>query len=262
MNSRELPVPSGEFYWTETPCGPVLKCRALDDLADHLFSTRQLVLRGAGAEEGLGCVARAIGVDGPRLRRVKQVHGTACAGVDDLESIWPSDRRPEADAMFATRTDVALAVQVADCVPVLMADRRGQVVAAVHAGWRGTAAGIVESVVRQIRSGRGVDPADLVAAVGAGIGPCCYEVGEEVRETFRARFGEAADKWFVPASHRSSRPHLDLWTATRDQLIAAGVPVEWIHIAALCTASHLALFHSFRKEGDRAGRMAGVIRRR
>ncbi|MBI1874928.1 MAG: peptidoglycan editing factor PgeF [Acidobacteria bacterium] len=218
-------------------------------------------MRGARAEDGWECVARAIGVAAPRLLRVRQVHGTACACVNGPGSIWPSDERPEADAMIATRTDVALAVQMADCVPVLMADCQRRAVAAVHAGWRGAAAAIVESVVHRLRSEQRVDPANLVAAVGPSIGPCCYEVGQAVRERFHARLGEAVDRWFVPGSRGSSRPHLDLWNATRDQLISAGIPAEQIFVAALCTACHLDIFHSYRKEGDRTGRMVGVIRR-
>ncbi|MBI4476990.1 MAG: peptidoglycan editing factor PgeF [Acidobacteria bacterium] len=207
-------------------------------------------------------LARELKVEPSRLLRVRQVHGTAAIVVPNGDlHLWRDDSRPEADAIITADPSTALAVQVADCTPILLADRNRRAVAAIHAGWRGSAAGIVSSVVERLRSELGMRPDDVIAAVGPGIGPCCYEVGDEVREAFRAKFGQASGSWFVAgtATPRAAR-RLDLWTATRDQLVASGVPASQIHVAALCTATHLDLFHSFRKERDQTGRMAAVIR--
>lgn len=250
------------FYWTESPCGPLLRCAALEDLANHLFSTRRTALRGDAGEAGWGCLGQAVGVSPEQVLRVRQVHGTTCVAIGDAGDAWPSDRRPEADALLTTDRDVAIAVQVADCTPILIADRATRAVAAVHAGWRGSAAAIAESVILKLQNEHRVPPANLVVAVGPSIGPCCYEVGEEVRERFRSRFGHAADAWFTASPKGSPRPHLDLWSATADRLAAAGVPREQIHLARLCTACNLDTFHSYRVEGPGTGRLAGIIRLR
>ncbi|HWP99423.1 MAG TPA: laccase domain-containing protein, partial [Vicinamibacterales bacterium] len=97
-----------------------------------------------------------------------------------------------------------------------------------------------------------------VAAAGPSIGPCCYEVGEEVRERFLAVWGDRAASWF--AEGRRGRPHLDLWRAISDQLAAAGVDPAAVHVARLCTACRPDLFHSYRRDGPATGRMAGAIR--
>ncbi len=99
-------------------------------------------------------------------------------------TVQPSEHAPEADGVMTDEHGVALVVQVADCVPLLMADPRTGAVAAVHAGWRGTAANIAAAAVRRLQQQYGCRPEDLVAAIGPCIGACCYQVGPEVREAF------------------------------------------------------------------------------
>ena len=149
--------------------------------------------------------------------------------------------------------DVAVAVQAADCVPLLLLDSRSGAVAAAHAGWRGTAAGVAQSTTRAMAQHFGTRAADLIVAIGPSIGPCCYQVGEELL----AYFGSDGRRWFY---RLAGSWMLNLWSANRDQLLEAGVKSENIHVAELCTAMHADLFDSYRRDGTGAGRMAAAIR--
>lgn len=250
--------PSGAFEWTQAAGGRALRCRPLLEHAPHLFTTRDLELRDSDAE--WGAVAAAVGVDPARLRLIRQVHGVGVAlvraGADAPLA------RPEADIVISDDPDTAIGVRVADCAPVLLADTRLGSVAAAHAGWRGTVQGAAARTVAALRDHFGSRPADLIAAIGPCLGPCCGEVGPEVVEAFRHAGhppGSIA-RWFQPG--RGDRSHLDLGLANRDQLAAAGVPPDRIFDAGLCTKSHAAVFHSYRAEGAAAGRMVGVIVRK
>jgi YfiH family protein len=271
---------AGDFEWTVRGFGPALRSTSLAGLADHFFTTRQLRLRGPGVEEqDWALVADAIGVDAAHVLRPRQIHGSVVGVVRRGESARRFSRRspPEADAVITDDPAVAVAVQVADCVPILIGDSRTGVVAAVHAGWRGTAIRITEEAVRALETAFTAKPGDLVAALGPSIGPCCYEVRDNVREAFRAAGHRAhsIDRWFTPqggatnaggASPTADPPDgrflLDLWTANIDQLAAAGVPAERIHAARLCTVHRRDLFFSYRAEGSGTGRTAAVIRAR
>jgi hypothetical protein len=258
-------APIGDIEWIAQPWGRVLRVPALADVAEHFFTDRQLRLRGPGTEElEWGLVARAIGVEPGRLFRPRQVHGRSvvflprgCEG-----GHFGGGRRPEADALISDDPSRALAVQVADCVPILIADPRTGAVAAVHAGWRGTAAGVVQAAVAGLEACCGTRTAGLVAALGPSIGPCCYEVGPEVAEAFRAagHRDTLVENWFRRGP--GLRFRLDLWMATRDQLMSAGVEPRHVHIVGMCTAHDTARFHSYRAEGNGTGRMAAVIRAR
>ncbi len=258
------------FVWTTEEWGPALRSRALGEVADHFFTTRQLRLRGETEAEDWRRVAAAIGVTPPRLLRLTQVHGCAVflhrAGGPPHE---PSGRTPgpapaevewpEADILATDDPSVALAVQVADCVPLLLADRQTGAVAAVHAGWRGTAAGAAPAAVTALVREFGARPDRLVAAQGPSIGPCCYTVGEELVDAFRAGgFARSVDRWFVRDDAGGLK--LDVWAANRDQLVSSGVPAAAIHAADLCTSSRPDLFASYRRDGSGTGRIAAVIR--
>ncbi len=253
------------FVWTRQDWGTALRSGALGEVADHFFTTRQLRLRGAAEARDWTRVAASIGVPERRVLRLKQVHGRAIVvhrdgAVGAMPGAAPHTW-PRADVLMTDDPSVALAVQVADCVPLLLADRRSGAVAAVHAGWRGTAAGVVPAAVTAMAREFGSRPDDLVVAQGPSIGPCCYVVGEELFEAFRAGgFARETDAWFVRDGRGELR--LDLWKATRDQLIACGVPGGAIHQSGLCTASHPEWFASYRRDGPGTGRIAAVIRSR
>jgi YfiH family protein len=227
-----------------------------------LFTTRQLSLV---SPKDLMRLAESVGAGAVAM--AKQVHGRTVVVMRDGDG--PPAAMPEADAFVSSSRDVAVAIRVADCVPLLMADRHRGVVAAVHAGWRGTAARAAVAALDALEREFGSEPADLVAAIGPSIGPCCYEVGTELVDAFAAAGHERdlIDRWFLaPAPPRGSRERpklrLDVAGANRDQLVLAGVPEEQIFSSGLCTAMHLDVLTSYRAEKDAASRLAGVIRAR
>lgn len=250
------PQPSGGFEWAQAPSGAVLRCAPLQPLASHFFTAGSLQLREDEAE--WDAVAALAGVPRERLLLLHQVHGRTVASASKGASTpWP---RPEADAVISNDPSVALVVRVADCAPILLADRRTGAVAAVHAGWRSTKHRIVDAAVSSMRQTYGTNPTDLVAALGPSLGLCCGEMGDEVVDAFRqAGHDDAAiERWFMREPGR--RPHFDLWRANREQLEQAGVPSTTIHVSALCTRTHPDIFHSYRAAGSKAGRMVAVIR--
>jgi polyphenol oxidase len=267
-----LPQPSDGFEWVQAAGGPALICRALAPFAGHLFTTRVWRLGSTAPEDrdtAWAEVAAAAGVDGDRLVRVRQVHGASVFLAGAAE-------RPEADIILGRDPATALAIQTADCVPLLIADRRTGACAAVHAGWRGMAARAPQQAVSALERQFGSRPPELVAAIGPSVGACCYEVGENVHDAFAAAGFTPADmsQWFLdgpqPSPRNPSMPgisaarprhwYLDGWTAVRDQLREVGCSAGQIHRAGLCTASHDGIFCSYRREGRTAGRLAAVIR--
>jgi YfiH family protein len=254
MMSMPAPQPSDGFEWAQAPWGAVLRCRALLPCADHFFTTASLTLRDSPSE--WEAIAASAGVAADRLRLLHQVHGRTIA-VAASGTPWT---RPEADGVITDDPSVALVVRVADCAPVLLADRRLGVTAAVHAGWRSTMQRILPAAIEALSATYGTDPADITAAIGPSLGACCGEMGEEVIEAFRGAGHDQAtlERWFVRESGK--RPHFDLWRANREQLEESGVRSDAIHVAGLCTQTHPTLFHSYRAAGVGAGRMAGVIK--
>ncbi len=252
------PKPNRAFEWTQAPWGNVLRCIPLSACADHFFTTRNLTLRDR--EDEWEAVAAAAGVPLGDLLLVRQVHeaGVAVASADRPRP-W---LRPEADLLVSNDPTAALGIRVADCVPILLAEESGRAVAAVHAGWRGTARRAAIAGVEALQTRYGVRPERILAAVGPCIGPCCYEVGESTLQVFRdaGHHVDMLTRWFDPRG--AGKFHLDLWRATRDQLEGAGVMPENIHTAGLCTRTHSEVLHSFRADGDKAGRMLAVIRAR
>jgi hypothetical protein len=270
-----LPEPGEDFEWRQTGSGPALVCRSLERDARHLFTTRSWRLGTPATGDDVDAwaeVARALDVDEGGLLRVEQVHGP---NVVVQRAGCQRGARARGDVLLSNDSTVAIAVQSADCVPMLLADSRTGSIAAAHAGWRGLALAVpvrtVTALVRDLDS----RPPDLIAAIGPSIGACCYQVGSDVRETFQAAgFSEATlGRWFSIAPHRSARNpsmpaepregswFLDLQAATADQLASAGVPRRQIHVAGLCTASHAGAFCSYRRDGARTGRLAAAIRK-
>jgi len=254
-----LPEVPGAFAWSSEAWGAGLRCAPLRALAPHVFSTRQLSLSEPPGPEWL-----AASVEARAVASVRQVHGRHVVIVRD--GTVPGEGA-EADVLVSSDPAVAVSVRAADCVPLLIADRARGVVAAVHAGWRGTAAGAAVAGVEALGHAFGSRPADLVAAIGPCIGSCCYEVGTELVDAFAAAGHERhlIDRWFVSqppprGSRVPGRLRLDVAGANRDQLVLAGVPEDQVHVAGLCTAMHLDVLTSYRAEKDRAGRLVAAIR--
>jgi polyphenol oxidase len=256
-----LPVPDPAFIWTVEAWGHALRSKPLSAMAQHAFTTKELQLPAGGPKAHptpWTQAAATVGAGLEQITLVKQVHGGSVhvlkkgmAGPAEIAA------RPEADAIASDVPGLVLGVQVADCVPILLADPRRGAVSAVHAGWRGTCAGIAVAAVRTMVSEFGSEAEELTAAIGPSIGPCCYDIGKNVLDAFRNADWERLERWFPT---QAGKLRLDLWTATRDQLLAAGLVEDHIYLCGLCTKTHQNVFESYRVDGEQAGRMAALIR--
>jgi len=147
------------------------------------------------------------------------------------------------DALVTNQPGLVVSIRTADCYPILLADARNRAVAAIHAGWRGTAAQIVLKTLEKMEAEFGTEPRDVVAAIGPGIGVRCYEVGEDVSRQFGF----------------TGKTHLDLGSENRKQLESAGVPAQNIEALGVCTFCDAERFFSYRREKEKAGRMTSFI---
>lgn len=215
-----------------------------DPRLTHGFLERPDVPPGCDWEAALG----AMDIDAPVVVP-KQVHGAHVTRV-------ASPGAPgEADALVTTRPGLLVGVVTADCTPVLLRARGAGAVAAVHAGWRGAASGVVEAGVAALATAARAPSRSIEAAIGPAIGPCCYQVGAEVRDAFRARTGEVTATAWQPDGERF---RLDLRVAVRCLLDAAGVAS--VATVGPCTRCSPA-FHSYRRDGATAGRQLSFIGR-
>jgi len=187
------------------------------------------------------------------LFSLRQVHGAVVVAIDETRPALPVSPAPPGDALVTARRGAALSVHVADCVPILLADPVAGLVAAVHAGWRGTVAGILPATLRMFRA-RGGRTTNVRMAMGPSIGSCCFEVGEEVVEAFRRSVPDAG-----PCIVPGQRPRIDLIEANRRQALALGVGPENIGAAGLCTVCRPDLLESHRRSGGAPGRMTGIV---
>lgn len=250
-----LPQPDAAFHWSREPWGAALRCRPLEMATQHLFTSKQLALPDADWKSAVASVGASL----DRLMRVKQVHGNAVRVLRRGEvPEGAAQMRPDGDAIVSNQPGLVLAVMVADCVPILIVDCRKGAAAAVHAGWRGTCARVAPAAIDVMRREFGSHADDLVAAIGPSVGPDDYEVGEALLDAFRAAGHQSrdVDRWFTRST---TRPHLDLWRANADQLIAAGVKAEHVFSCGLSTVAHPAVFDSYRVDGAKAGRMAALV---
>jgi polyphenol oxidase len=214
----------------------------------------------------------ALRASGFQLVPLKQIHSDVIHVFDSA----PSDPC-NGDASMTNRPGLLLAVQTADCVPILLTDPKKHAVAAIHAGWRGTLARIVTKTIGAMQMQFATDPRDLLAAIGPSIGPCCYEVGTEVATQFLSQFPDAPSyfdefrtgdepnpiQWLnmMPPGHQPAPKNvlLDLRKANQSQLLAAGLSAKNIHTIDLCTACHPDLLFSYRKQGPASGRLMAAI---
>lgn len=210
-----------------------------------MSALRAPLLDACGVEHAFGRrdVAPPEGV----LRPV-QVHGAQVSEPDASNRLVPE----EADAVVSTRPGLAIGVRTADCVPILAASRDGAAVSAIHAGWRGLAAGVVEAGMTRLAKRAAGEP--LVAAVGPRIGLCCYEVDDPVIRAFETRFGADHARALVPT--RPGHARVDLGWLVALELERLGLPRECVAVLDdVCTRCHAEMFHSHRRDGAAAGRL-------
>jgi polyphenol oxidase len=217
------------------------------DDAANVAANRQLFLKAVTGDPDFPLIT------------VRQIHSAVVRHVTPAQA-GKSFRLEPADGIMAAEPGILLGIQTADCIPVLVADRKRRAVAAFHAGWRGTVNKIVEDGVAQMRREFGSATEDLVAAIGPGIGPCCYGVGEEVRAQFTSQFSYTVEL-FRQKPHKAadSADHLDLFEANRRQLLAAGVDANAISVAGECTSCRTDRYFSYRAERGSTGRLLSVI---
>lgn len=180
--------------------------------------------------------------DERRLAYLKQIHSDVTHAASNPGNLG------EGDALITDVPGLLIGVRTADCLPILIADPTHRAVAAIHAGWRGSAEGIVLRAIAAMRARFGTEPRDAVAVIGPGIRRCCYEVGSDVATRFSS--------WLPELDGGAGKVHLDLLEVNRRQLLSAGLGE--IHAGGDCTFCN-SLFHSFRRDGESAGRMYSVI---
>jgi YfiH family protein len=288
-----VPAPQSNANWLERKSGglTILQAPALTKLPWllHGFSTKPGGISDLHGEKVLNLrftdwdsrenvlenrhrFQSALGASDLQLIALKQIHS-------DVIHLFPaaSNEPRKGDASITNRPGLLLAVQTADCVPILLVDPKKRAVAAIHAGWRGTLARIAIKAIGQMQMHFATNPADLLAAIGPSIGPCCYEVGTEVATQFLSQFPEAPG-WFdefrtgdepnpvqwlnmMPPGHQPppKNVRLDLKKANRAQLLSAGLRPQNISVSDLCTACRPDLLFSHRKQGPQSGRLLSVI---
>ncbi len=217
----------------------------------------QLLLQQAGIEHFSSTKATENADEGVWMP--KQVHGTTIVEVHETDCIvegehWPKSTEIQADAVITSVDGEWIGVHTADCVPVLLYDPKRRVVAAVHAGWRGTVKHIVGKTIREMKEKFGCAANDLYAVVGPSISPERFEVGQEVADEFvAAGRGEC-----VIGQYR--KPHIDLWQSNVMDMLDEGMDIGKIDCTPLCTMQEADLLYSARREGIGTGRIVTAIR--
>ena len=195
-----------------------------------------------------------------QIATVWQTHSADVRVVENIRAA--GDGNQKADALISDSENVLVGVKTADCVPILLGDRRTKAFAAVHAGWRGTVDSIVGKAIEKMRAHYGTQPKDLICAIGAAATGKNYEVGAEVIEAFERNFSTCGNLFRIT---RENHAFIDLHTANKEQLSAAGVSPENIFTALLCTMERTDLFFSYRVESKiygKTGRLLSVIGRK
>lgn len=192
----------------------------------------------------------SLSTEHPSPQWLKQVHGNRVINIATEKS-----NEPEADASFSTQTGLVCAVKTADCLPILMCDQEGTMVAAIHGGWKGILAGIIEITVRALPT----DSKNLLVWLGAAIGPNKFEVGEDVYNLF-INYDENSKTCFIPKNFEAGQEKkwlANIYELAKQRLLNCGI--SKIYGGDHCTYSQKDLFFSYRREADQAGRMASLI---
>lgn len=253
-----------------TPCEPATAPTAWRIAAWNAIP--RLVHGFLGRAHGLGPGSFDLATIRARLRdageaprvvlATRQVHGATVVAPD--HAAWatagwhdPPAALPEGDALVSASADVVLTMRTADCVPVLLVAPPARAVAAVHAGWRGLDAGVVEGAIASLRDRYGARADTVEAAIGPAIGGCCYEFGAEHHRRFVDRYGPEAERAWRPTA--AGRGLLDLRMLVALALAGAGLDRASIHTVGPCTAEHPDVLHSYRRDGAGAGRQLSYV---
>jgi YfiH family protein len=201
-------------------------------------------------------LARAFDFNQDALVTLRQVHGSDILVIDEPNEDYSHFLRLESDAVITNQPNVMIGVCVADCVPILLCDPDRRVIAAVHAGWQGTAGKLVSKTVEGMKSEFGCNPGKMMAAIGPCIGKCCYEVDTPVMQAF-VKGGIAWDSCSEPSDE--GKWQLDMVAANRELLMLAGVEADAIEVSEMCVCCHRELFFSYRRDKGETGRQMGFI---
>lgn len=194
-------------------------------------------------------------IEGGWVLKPRQVHSDRIR-IHRKGEVVPFEDPRGHDGVVSDEKGLWLHVVTADCVPLLFYDPRREVGGAVHAGWRGSVAKISEKSISTLQKEYGCHPEDLLVGIGPSIGPCCYEVGEEVLDGLASEFTDW-ESWIKKKDHQKGL--LDLWEMNRRQLVKGGVPEDHIFITGLCTYCRPELFFSYRREGPGMGKMVSGV---
>jgi len=226
-------------------------------VSSEMYRSLNLGAGGGDSPEKVGrnidILCGAVGIPRESLLAMEQVHSDTVRVVRSRVDDAPEGGH---DATITDVPGLAVGVLVADCVPILLFDPVKRVVGAVHAGWKGTVTGLAEKAIGEMARECGSEPADVLAAIGPAIGPCCYEVDERVVGPLRERFGDIKG---LVTDKGGGKWLLDLWKTNAALLTSAGLAPGNIVSMGLCTSCNSELFYSYRRDGKRTGRMMGLV---
>ena len=211
------------------------------------------------ATEGYKMITSSQGFREDAVVGLWQKHSDSITAVDEatVDALSAYSLSEQGDALVTDVKGVLLSIRIADCAPILFYDGKNKAVGAVHAGWRGAFAQIGPKTIKRMTELYGTNPADIKASIGPAIGVCCYEVSFDFYENFIQEYGDAACKFFVLAPDK--KPHFNLKAMNESFLIDAGIPASNIEVSELCTMCNPDLLHSYRRDGDKSGRLAAFI---
>jgi len=207
-------------------------------------------------------LAKTLGISMTSLTTAKQIHDCRVKIVSEAlrgkGSIDYKGAINGTDAMVTNVRNICLMVLVADCVPILLHDPSKGVIGVVHAGWKGTLGCVARNTLKVLREHYGCLPQDIVIGIGPSIGPCCYQVSQDVISEVEHVFG--SKQGCIRNESSDGKGYLDLWTLNQKQLLQAGIPEKNIKMAKICTCDHPDLFYSYRHEKEKTGRFgAGIV---
>jgi len=235
-------------------------CTRLGGISEEDYKSLNISFREGDLEsrvlQNWNRLAMAFAIPLENFLTLNQVHGDDIFVIKPYGDYLPSDASLSYDAIVTPRENLAICIKTADCVPVFIVDRSKKIIAAVHAGWKGTALEISAKVVRLLLDKYGSYPRDILAAVGPSIGLCCFEVDEDAADSFRNQKDHGE---FLFAGNKPGKWIVDLAEANRRQLIHCGIPEENIDICGLCTSCRQDLFFSHRGSGGITGRQLNFI---